>query len=53
MGYATLAAVITLDAVALVVGLRPVRPRAENRHMRLADFLWRGTEPGGDHRGAR
>ena len=50
MGYATLAA---FSAVALVVGLRPVRPRAENRHMRLTDFLWRGTEPGGDHRGAR
>ena len=45
VGYATLAAVIALDSVALVVGLRPVRLRAVERHMHLADFLWRGTDP--------
>jgi divalent metal cation (Fe/Co/Zn/Cd) transporter len=45
VGYIVLAIVIILDAVALAVGLRPLRRRANDRRMRLAEFLWRGTDP--------
>ena len=45
LGYVVLAIVITLDAVALAVGLRPLRTRADARRMRVAEFLWRGTDP--------
>jgi cation diffusion facilitator family transporter len=45
LGYIVLATVMILDAVALAVGLRPVRTRADARRMRVAEFLWRGTDP--------
>lgn len=45
LGYLVLAIVIALDALALAVGLRPLRRRANARRMRLAEFLWRGTDP--------
>jgi cation diffusion facilitator family transporter len=45
LGYIVLAVVMTLDAVALATGLRPLRERADARRMRLTEFMWRGTDP--------
>ncbi len=45
VGYVVLLVVIGLDAIALVAGLRPLRARARERHLKLTAFLWRGTDP--------
>jgi divalent metal cation (Fe/Co/Zn/Cd) transporter len=45
VGYSVLAIIITLDAVALAVGLRPLLRRAAERRMSNIQFLWRGTDP--------
>ncbi len=45
LGYTVLAVVLVLDAVALVVALRPLRARSIERHITVARLLWRGTDP--------
>ncbi|MET3808642.1 cation diffusion facilitator family transporter [Nakamurella sp. UYEF19] len=45
IGYLVLLIVIALDTIALVSGLRPLRTRAAQQHMKLAAYLWRGTDP--------
>jgi cation diffusion facilitator family transporter len=45
VGYAVLALMAGLDAVALAVGLRPMRRRARRRHLTVTQMLWRGTDP--------
>jgi cation diffusion facilitator family transporter len=45
VGYAVLGVVTSLDAVALIAGLRPLRRRAVQRAIPLAAMLWRGTDP--------
>ena len=45
VGYAVLAAVIGLDLIALVTGLRPLVRQAHNRGFPVARYLWKGTDP--------
>ncbi len=45
VGYAVLAVVVALDAVALVVAVRPLAHQADARHLTVARSLWRGTDP--------
>jgi cation diffusion facilitator family transporter len=45
IGYAVLAVMVVLDAIALSVGVRPLRERADQRHMTDLQMLWRGTDP--------
>ena len=45
VGYIVLAVVISLDVIALIGGLRPLRQRGAERHVPLGRILWRGTDP--------
>jgi cation diffusion facilitator family transporter len=45
VGFAVLTVNITLDVVALSVGLRPMLARASERHLTSRQMLWRGTDP--------
>ena len=45
LGYGVLATVIVLDAVSLVVGLRPLVASARRRRVPVTTLLWHGTDP--------
>ena len=45
VGYAVLAAVVGLDTVALVTGLRPLLRRSRERGVPITRYLWKGTDP--------
>jgi cation diffusion facilitator family transporter len=45
VGYVVLAVVVSLDVIALVGGLRPLRRAAKERGLPLTTFVWQGTDP--------